>query len=142
MGPYAWARTGLVWRGLVWRGPVQVWQGQGPTLPCPWVHRALGVGPYALAPGWGSVVYYRSVGTHLGAHTCPAYPMPLHYTLIAISVGTLLGVLMGWALGLHAARRELAQYKAGQRDEHERHTQAANSGPCWVRAQLPPHAEE
>ncbi len=43
----------------------------------------------------------------------------------------LLGLVIGWLAGRHQGKQELARYREG----------VEAGGPCWVRSQLPPDAD-
>lgn len=83
-----------------------------------------GAGPYAVPCG------------------VPMDAVPLYVLTTLISA--VVGVVLGYTLGLRSGRKELAQYKEGRAVEHEHRLahERVRGGPCWVRGQLPPHADE
>ena len=70
--------------------------------------------------------------------------MPDVWLFIAVLAALLVGLVTGWLAGLRQGRHELAAYRAGLQDEHERQAKLAvkQGGPCWVRGQLPPQAHD
>lgn len=70
--------------------------------------------------------------------------IPFILAVLATAGAVLCGVGLGYALGVRSGRRELSAFKQGQQLEHE-HTlmrEKNRGGPCYVRAQLPPSADE
>lgn len=54
--------------------------------------------------------------------------------LYAPWIASLALLAIGYALGLRQGRNELRAFQAGQKTHQ--------GGPCWVKAQLPPHAQD
>lgn len=56
-------------------------------------------------------------------------------TVLLPAIALCLGTIIGWTLGYLRGRAELRAFKAGIELERNR------GGQCWVRSQLPPHAD-
>lgn len=69
--------------------------------------------------------------------------MPAYMYVVALSA-LLVGGVIGWLLGLRQGRRELRAYRLGLEEEQARQLQLAKrmGGPCWVKGQLPPQAQD